>query len=354
MNVLRVFRLGVKFASWVTPHVKEWQRQRHFNRVEGQRLLSTKNWPEAEKYLRDALTEPNSTKEWVEISAQLVRALVNQRKLEDAAQAAQVAIDVAVTSDNADAQWEALDALAYVQLAQEKLPEAIQTMDRAEQQEMKRSHMNYERLALSLRRRGKLLLESGRSEEAFPALEKSLNIAELYWGKQHREVANALTEIGALQRQMGNHVEAQKYLQRALGIYRTTESHDSTQASEGLHNLAMSLEQSGDLAGAVQQYERFLAVSERQVGGDRGIIAMTQVHLAELYLCNEQSSMARELLVQAVHTLESIRGEGLPQALELMAIAEEESGRPQEATRWREKAAKLLHPAVPPKKAASF
>jgi tetratricopeptide (TPR) repeat protein len=347
MNIFRVFRLGVKFASWVTPHVKELHRRRHLNRTEGQRHLKAKNWSEAEKHLTAALGEHHSAKNRVEVSAQLARALASQNKLEEAAQTAQGAAEAAAKSRNADVQWEALETLAYVQLAQRKADEAIQTMDQAENHEMKRGRPDKARLALSMRRRGKLLLKSGRAEEAFKALDDSLKITEMNWGAEHEETANALTEIGSFHGQFGNHGEAQKYLQRALAIYRTTESYGSTQSSEGVHLLALSLEQSGDVEGAVRQYERFLALSERQIGGNRGSVAKAQVHLAELYLRNDQSSMAREVLVQAVHTLESMRGEGLPQALELMAVAEEEAGRPQEARRWREKASKLVTAAVP-------
>jgi len=52
--------------------------------------------------------------------------------------------------------------------------------------------------------------------------------------------------------------------------------------------------------------------------------------------------MAREVLVQAVLVLESIHGKGLADAMELLAVSEERSGRPQEAARWREKAAKAV------------
>src|SRR5215831_17251547 len=134
MNIFRVFRIGMKFASWVTPHVKEWHRRRHLNRTEGQRHLKAKNWSEAEKHLTAALGEHHSAKHKVEVSVQLARALASQGKFEEAAHTAQQAAEAAAKSRNADVQWEALEALACVELAQGKAEEAIQTMDRAEHQ----------------------------------------------------------------------------------------------------------------------------------------------------------------------------------------------------------------------------
>src|SRR5262249_18726013 len=158
-------------------------------------------------------------------------------------------------------------------------------------------------------------------------LEDSLKMTEMGWGAEHTEMANALTEIGEFHRQVRHHAEAQTCFHRALAIYRKGEEFDSTQACEGLHHLALSLEESGDIEGAAQEYERFLSLSERQIGGKRDRIAQAQVRLAELHLRADRSSMARELLVQAIHTLESVRGNGLQDVLELMAVAEEESGR---------------------------
>ena len=58
--------------------------------------------------------------------------------------------------------------------------------------------------------------------------------------------------------------------------------------------------------------------------------------------------MAREVLVQAVHGLELLRDVRLVEAVELMAIAEDEFGRPREAVRWRERAAKLSARVIAP------
>ncbi len=75
IGVTRVFRLGIRLATWATPHVKEWHRRRHVNRLEGHRHLASSNWTEAEKYLMVALSERHhSTKHRLDLLLGLVKA----------------------------------------------------------------------------------------------------------------------------------------------------------------------------------------------------------------------------------------------------------------------------------------
>lgn len=79
----------------------------------------------------------------------------------------------------------------------------------------------------------------------------------------------------------------------------------------------------------------------RQVGVNPLENAETQVRLAGLYLKAGRTGPARELLNQAIPLLERNGGQPLAQALQLLALAEEQSGRPEEAERWREVASNL-------------
>src|SRR5665213_863182 len=101
MSVTRIARLGVRFAAWATPYVKEWHRKRHENRVEGERHLTARNWSEAEKHLTLALAErSHSSSRRLGLLLGLTEA---QRKLGKAAEAeetSRMAIDLAVASKN--------------------------------------------------------------------------------------------------------------------------------------------------------------------------------------------------------------------------------------------------------------
>src|SRR5580698_3737405 len=109
ISVTRIFRLGIRFASWVTPHVKEWHRKRHLNRVEGQRHLGARNWSEAEKYLAAALAERrHATAVRFDLLLGLAEAQRKQGKAADAEQSMKEAIDLAGTARDKDLQSRAL------------------------------------------------------------------------------------------------------------------------------------------------------------------------------------------------------------------------------------------------------
>jgi len=87
ISVTRIFRLGIRFASWVTPHVKEWHRQRHLNRVEGERHLTARNWSEAETHLKLALAERrHSSQVRLDLLLGLTEAQLKQGKTAEAEQ----------------------------------------------------------------------------------------------------------------------------------------------------------------------------------------------------------------------------------------------------------------------------
>lgn len=143
-------------------------------------------------------------------------------------------------------------------------------------------------------------------------------------------------------REQGNQTEAQRYLRRALEIHRSASGLDSHEATQGLYQLAASLEQSGDLDGAAGEFERLLALRARQVGVNPLDNAETQVRLAVLYLKACRTAPAKELLNHAMGVLERGGGPAMAQALELLACADEQCGRTDDARRWREAASRLM------------
>jgi hypothetical protein len=65
------------------------------------------------------------------------------------------------------------------------------------------------------------------------------------------------------------------------------------------------------------------------------------VHLAGLYVRAGRIAPARELLLQAISTLERKGGPQLARALETFADVEEHMGRGEDAKRWRERASEI-------------
>ena len=126
-----------------------------------------------------------------------------------------------------------------------------------------------------------------------------------------------------------------------MSIYRKTAGNDSPEAFIELQNLAMSLEASGNLDAAMEEYEHILTARERQLGSNREATAEIQARLALLYVNAGKIAPARELLVHAVAVLERVGGDRYLLALETLVVADEISGRHEEALRSRGKLSKL-------------
>ena len=342
ISVTRLFRLGIRFAVWATPHLKAWHRKRNLNVSEAERHLGSRNWSEAEKHLAAALTERrHSAKKRIGILLDLEKAQRKQAKLGEAEQTARLAIDLAGQSGDHALKARAMEGLVDVQISQEKYSDAEQTIREIATRESEQERPDRARLATCARKLGTSLLKSGRKEEAFEAYRQAASLAEQAYGANHLETAQSLSQLGMLSREHGDHAEAQRCLRRALEIHRETSGAESNAATEALYNLAASLEQSGDLDSAVSEYERVLALKDRQVGGNREEATEVQVHLAALYVKAGRIAPARELLMQAIATLERKGGPQLSRALETFADVEERMGRREEARQWRERAAEI-------------
>jgi tetratricopeptide (TPR) repeat protein len=343
ISVTRIFRLTMRVARWAEPHVKEWHRKRHFNRVEGQRHLDSRNWGEAEKHLTLALAERrHSNKRRCELLLNLEHAQRRQKKLTEAEQSALAAMEVAARTPGRSLRARAEDALVDVQLEQARYPEAAESIVNILNSEHAQPRPDGARVAKCYRKLGTAYLKSGHTAEAMEAFRHAAELSEQVFGVEHTETAQSFAELGMLHRQHGHHGEAQRCLRRSLDIHRVASGLDSHEASQGLYHLAGSLEESGDLDGAVGEFERLLALRARQVGVNPLDNAETEVRLAGLYVRAGRMAPAKELLNHAISVLERKGGQPLAQALEMLAFAEERSGRPEEAKRCREVASNLV------------
>ena len=344
ISVTRILRLTMRVARWAEPHVKEWRRKRHFHRVEGRRHLDARNWAEAEKHLALALAERrHSKRRRCELLLDLEFAQRRQRKLAEAEQSGLAALQ---TAPGRALPSRAQDALVDIQLEQGRYPEAEQNIVDVLRAEHGQARPDGARVARCYRRLGTARLKSGRKAEAMEAFRQAAELTERVYGPGHAETAQSFGDLGMLLRQDGNHAEAQQCLRRAIEIHREASGLDSHEATQGLYQLASSLEESGDLEGAAGEFERLLRLRARQVGVNPLENAETQVRLAGLYLKDRRTGPAKELLNHAVGVLERNGGRPLAVALDLLALAEEQSGRPDEARRWREVASNLVSEAA--------
>lgn len=340
ISVTRIFRLSMRVARWAEPHVREWHRQRHLRATEGQRHLDARNWAEAEKEFTAALAERrHSNVRRAEMLLNLELAQRRQGKLAEAGQSAQAAIEIA---SSRPLHTRAEDALLDIQIEQGRYADAEQNIADILRNEHGEAKPDGARAAQCYRKLGTVRLKSGRNAEAMEAYRQAAELAERVFGDADAETAQSFTELGTLLRQQGNQAEAQRHLRRALEIHRAASGLDSHEATQGLYQLAASLEESGDLDGAAGEFERLLSLRARQVGVNALENAETQVRLAALYLKAHRTAPAKELLNHAIGVLERQGGPALAQALELLACADEQCGRTDDARRWREAASRLV------------
>jgi tetratricopeptide (TPR) repeat protein len=308
--------------------------------MEGQRHLEARNWSEAEKHLTTALAERrHSNGRRAELLLHLAKAQSRQRKLTEAEQTALAALPIA-SARALRAQAE--DTVLDIQIEQGRYREAEQSAANILGNEHAQARPDGARAARAYRKLGTTRLKDGRPAEALEAYRQAAELAERVFGPEHPETAQSLAEVGAILREQGEQAEAQRYLRRALEIHRAASGLDSHEATQGLYQLASSLEESGDLDGAAAEFERLLNLRARQVGVNPIENAATQVRLAGLYLTARRTGPAKELLNHAIGVLERNGGQPLAQALQLLACAEEQSGRFEEAQRWREVASNLV------------
>jgi tetratricopeptide (TPR) repeat protein len=197
MTVTRIFKLGIRFAAWVTPQVKEWQRKRNLNLTESERHLKARNWADAEQHLVLALAERRHTsKRRLDLLLQLVSAQCHQGNSAQAEQTLQMAIGLAAQSKDQSMRSRALASLVDIQLDQKKYSEAEQTIREIEALEGAQRSPDRARLALCSSKLGTALLNSGRKSEAFQAFQQAASLSEQAFGPNHEQTAHSLADFG--------------------------------------------------------------------------------------------------------------------------------------------------------------
>jgi tetratricopeptide (TPR) repeat protein len=330
-----LMKYSTRFAAWVTPHFKEWHRQRNEDRMEGERHLAAGNFGEAEKHLTTAIAlaerRRDAPRKLAALRLQLASAQRELQKFDDAERNARTAIENA----GQDREWRAigLDELAEIQIASGNFDDAEKTIAEAggfsadECSSARRMH----RLARAQH-------QGGACDKALESYARAVALHEKAFGAEHVETAHVLAELGEINRAQGRHAQAQAQLRRALKIHEATCGADSTEAAEDLRQLATSLEESGDRDGAIAQFERALRLKERHIGGNMEDLAELQAHVAGMYIQWGELGKARNLLSLALPMLQRSEGNRRATALETLAQLEEASGNSREAERIREAA----------------
>ena len=338
-----------------------WSLDRNWDRTEGERLLKSGNFADAEIHLAragaDAEKRGHSVPKRIQVRLLLADAQrkqfhgrhqdTNPDKLAAAEQTVRSAIELAARTNDRVAYMRCLDLLADIFGDQGNFAAVEKVTRDALEIESALPHPEPLRMARRVHRLGMTHQQAGRIGEAIAMLEKAVAIYERTFGPDHLETGDQLTALGTMYRAQGNHEQAQRCLRRALKIHEQAQGVQSAAAIQDLQHLAGSLEESGDLGGAAAQYERALLFEQRAIGGNIDELAELQMGMATLYMNWQNYSRARELLLECVATFRRKGGVRLAVGYETLGYAEECSGRYAEAAAELQLAAKVWETLMP-------
>jgi tetratricopeptide (TPR) repeat protein len=339
------FLKTLRWSAVRAPQVESWTIDRNWNRAEGERLLKDHNYEEAEPYLVQAVDEADkhcmSVPKRARLRLQLADVQRRQNKFTEAEQTLRAAIGLAAQVSDSIGYLLCLDALAEVFVGQGNFAAAEKVSQEGVRIESALPHPDPIRMARRVHRLGIARFKEGRSNDAISALQKGLELHEQAYGPDHEETNRVLSELGSIYRAEGLHEDAQRCLRRSLRFHRSTFGAEDSRTVQDVHQLAGSLEESGDTEGAAYEYERLMELKSRILGRDLEELAEMQFSLASLYAGWGTYPRARELLVECIGTFKRKGGPRLAVAHETLAQIEENSGRFHDAVRELDRAEKV-------------
>jgi len=334
--------LSWKWSSEMVPRLPFWASDRSEDQVEGEHLLDTGNFIQAEIRLAQAIfnaeKQRHSARRRIQLRLELAASQRGQfsqtgelAKLDAAESTIREALELAEHTRERHGAFECLDILSVL-LAEAGKHEALeQVVEDANRMELTLPKADPILKARRLSRLGLARRKSGRVSDAIPALEETVQLFEKLEGPDHLDTATQLTELGDCYRFLGQQAKAQKVLLRAIRIHERECGLDSQEAVHDLNLLTNSYEAAGDLESAAAQQERVLGLKERAVGASLDEIAEAQIALAVLYRKWNMPLRARELLMEAIGTFKRTKGARLAVAYESLASIEEGCGHFQSA-----------------------
>lgn len=174
--------------------------------------------------------------------------------------------------------------------------QALELAHRASPQEQANLHNAY----------GALLLEVGRLQEAEYRFRLALQGLEQTLGPNHPDLSGALNNLALVLQQRGDLLAAQPLYERSLAIERAAFGDDHLQLAGIQHNLGILHLVRGDLDGAKRWLERSLAIKERDLGALHPSLAVTLDKLAVVLELQGDPAGAEALLRRSLAIRETL------------------------------------------------
>jgi serine/threonine-protein kinase len=202
-------------------------------------------------------------------------------------------------------------------------------------------------LAEALSQLGATLKNLGRPGEGRPLLQRAVAIEEKAGGANlHKWLSN----LAAIEIDLGNYDAARKLLERALDIGVRAEGKVGVQVDVTMLNLASVLREQEDYARAISLFEQALAIDEKVYGNASGAVCYDLGELGELYFERGDYKRAHEYLDRSLEGGERALGPdhlGLAAPLIYSGRLRLAEGKPRESLLLFERALALLRKALP-------
>lgn len=346
-------------GSAAPKHKTAWTLDRNWHRAEAERHLRARDYVVAERHLAMAVEEADRreapAKQRIRLRLEMADAkrrtanlndpaekIQAQRILASAEAIARFAIQIAADAGDKEEYVNCLDTLAEIFADQQAYPELEKAEEEAVRLGAQLDHPDPLRMAKRVHRLAHARHKNGHGEHSLPALEKSIQLHEQNYGPASIEMADLRYEAGTIYRAEHQHDKAQECFRRAMNIHIREEGFESPEATKNMHQLAGSLEESGDLDGAAAIYERCLTMQLRKIGVQHiDEVATMQYSLANLHVGWGNLARARELLTDSIGVFKRDGGVRLAVAHETLAQIEERTGRYNSALTELESAAKV-------------
>lgn len=154
----------------------------------------------------------------------------------------------------------------------------------------------------------KLHKDLGRHGEALALLERALNIVEAIEGVDTERAATVANNLAVILAAEGRYEEAEKYHLQGLAILEKRYGGEHPNFARTLNNIAELRTKQGRYTDAEPGFVRALGILERAFGTESHEVALTLDHLGNLYRLQRRYEKAEALLLRSIAIEENIQG----------------------------------------------
>ena len=236
---------------------------------------------------------------------------------------------------------EALNNLALLLQATNRLKEAEPLMRRALEIDEKRYGPEHPKVAIRLNNLALLLQTTNRLQEAEPLMRRAVKLREEKVGADDPAVAVALNNLALLLQATNRLQEAEPLMRRTLAIDEQSYGPEHPSVARDLNNLALLLQETNRLQEAESLMRRALEIDEQSYGPEHPAVARDLNNLAQLLKATNRLQEAEPLMRRALAIDEQSYGPEHPSVardLNNLALLLQDTNRLQEAERLMRRA----------------